>query len=124
MLEARVKQLQNQAHSDFSYNKSLNARLVPFLKKEVTEKEDDDDEEDQQAWPSGSNDDNGPVSPIRYPRVTRWFKCPICLSHLYQYKNSLFGHIENFIMEESSTHEVVEHHCQLNRLHEATMSDL
>jgi hypothetical protein len=49
MLEARVKQLQNQARSDFSYNKSLNARLVPFLKKEVTEKEDDDDEEDQQA---------------------------------------------------------------------------
>jgi hypothetical protein len=84
MLEARVKQLQNQARSDFSYNKSLNERLVPFLKKEVTEKEEDDDEEDQQAWPSGNNDDNGPVSPIRYPRVKRWFKCPfasaICIS--------------------------------------------
>jgi hypothetical protein len=53
--------LQNQAHRDFSYNKSLNARLVPFLRKEaakkaaaekeavekeVTEKEDDGDEED------------------------------------------------------------------------------
>jgi hypothetical protein len=61
MLEARIKQLQNQAHRDFSYNKSLNARLVPFLRKEavkkaaaekeavekeVTEKEDDGDEED------------------------------------------------------------------------------
>jgi hypothetical protein len=54
MLEARVKQLQNQARRDFSYNESLNARLVPFLRKEVTEneaveKEDDNDEEDQQA---------------------------------------------------------------------------
>jgi hypothetical protein len=64
MLEARVKQLQNQAHRDFSYNESLNAWLVPFqrkeeakkeaaekeaTKKEVGEKEDDDDEEDQQA---------------------------------------------------------------------------
>jgi hypothetical protein len=45
------------------YNKSLNARLVPFLRKEVAEKEDDDDEEDQQAWPSGSSDDDGLISP-------------------------------------------------------------
>jgi hypothetical protein len=54
MLEVRVKQLQNQAHRDFSYNKSLNVRIVPFLRKEVAEKEaaekeDDDDEEDQLA---------------------------------------------------------------------------
>jgi hypothetical protein len=51
MLEARVKQLQNQAHRDFSYNESLNASLVPFLRKEATkkeaaEKENDDEEED------------------------------------------------------------------------------
>jgi hypothetical protein len=39
MLEARVKQLQNQAHRDFSYNESLDARLVPFLRKEAVEKE-------------------------------------------------------------------------------------
>jgi hypothetical protein len=57
MLEERVKQLQNQACRDFSYNESLNAMLVPFLRKEAAEKEavekeavekeDNDDEEDQ-----------------------------------------------------------------------------
>jgi hypothetical protein len=58
MLEMRVKQMQNQARRDFSYNKSLNARLVPFLRKEAVEKEDDDNnKEDQHAWPSGSNND-------------------------------------------------------------------
>jgi hypothetical protein len=56
MLEASVKQLENQAREDFRYKESLKARLVPFLmkeaaekeaaEKEVTEKEDDDDEED------------------------------------------------------------------------------
>jgi hypothetical protein len=56
MLETRVKQLQNQARWDFSYNESLNARLVPFLRKEAAEKEDDDDEEDHQVCPSGSSD--------------------------------------------------------------------
>jgi hypothetical protein len=53
MLEARVKQLENQACEDFRYNESLKARLVPFMRKEVVEKEvakeDDDDEEDQLA---------------------------------------------------------------------------
>jgi hypothetical protein len=49
MLEARVKQLQKQAREDFRYNKSLKARLVPFLRKEAGEKEEDDDEEDQHA---------------------------------------------------------------------------
>jgi hypothetical protein len=64
MLEARVKQLQNQARKDFRYNESLKARLVPFLRKEaakkeaaekeaiekeVTKKEEDDVEEDQHA---------------------------------------------------------------------------
>jgi hypothetical protein len=33
MLEARVKQLENQAREDFRYNESLKARLVPFLRK-------------------------------------------------------------------------------------------
>jgi hypothetical protein len=54
MLEARVKQLENQAREDFRYNESLKVKLVPFLRKEAaeketTEKEEDDnnDEEDQ-----------------------------------------------------------------------------
>ncbi len=92
--------------------------------KEAAEKEDDKEEEDQSWRPSGSNDDNGPVNPIRFPRFNRWFKCPICFNHLYQHKNSLFSHIKNFIMEELSTPGVVEQHHQLNRLLEATMSDL
>jgi hypothetical protein len=119
MLEVRAKQLQNQARRDFSYKESLNARPVPFLRKEAAEKEDDDDEEDQQAWPSGSSDEDGP---IRFSRVKYWFKCP-CLNHLYQHKNSLLCHIKNFIMEELSTLDMVEQHRQLNRLLEATMSD-
>jgi hypothetical protein len=92
--------------------------------KVAAEKEDDNDEEDQQDWPSGSSDNDGPISPIRFLRVKHWFKCPICLNHLYQHKNSLFSHIKNFIMEELSTPDVVEQHHQLNRLLEATMSDL
>jgi hypothetical protein len=68
MLEARVKQLQNQARRDFRYNESFNTRLVPFLRKEAAEKEDDDNEEDQQAWPSGNSDDDGPVSPSDFPK--------------------------------------------------------
>jgi hypothetical protein len=39
MLEARVKQLEKQAHEDFRYNESLLARLTPFLRKEAVEKE-------------------------------------------------------------------------------------
>jgi hypothetical protein len=39
MLEARVKQLEKQAHEDFWYNESLLARLTPFLRKEAVEKE-------------------------------------------------------------------------------------
>jgi hypothetical protein len=64
MLEARVKQLENQPREDFRYNKSLKARLVPFLRKkavekevaensvaekDAAEKEDDNDGEDHQA---------------------------------------------------------------------------
>jgi hypothetical protein len=82
MFEARVKH--------FRYNESLMARLIAFLRKEATEKEatkkemvekeDNDDEEDQQVWPSGCSNDDGPISPIRFPRVKHWFKCPICIS--------------------------------------------
>jgi hypothetical protein len=67
MLDAWVKQLE---------------RLVPFMRKEAVEKEaaekeDDNDEDDQQ---SGSSDDNGPVSTIRFPRIKCWLKCPICVN--------------------------------------------
>jgi hypothetical protein len=143
MLEARVKQLQNQARRDFSYNESLNARLVPFLKKEAVEKEDDDndeedqqawplgssddkkeaaekedddDEEDQQAWPSGSSDDDGPVSPIRSPRGMRWLKCPICLNYLYEHKNGLLFHVKSFIKDAMSPSDVVQQYLHLSRL--------
>jgi hypothetical protein len=120
--------LQIQAHEDFKYSESLKARLVPFLRKEVAEKEavekeEDDDEEHQQAWPSRSSDDDGPISPIRFLGVNRWFKCSICLKHLYQHKNSLLSHIKNFIMEELLTLDMVEQHHQLNMLLKATMSD-
>jgi hypothetical protein len=43
--------------------------------KEVAEKETTENDVDQWAWPSGSSDDDGPVSPIRFPRVKHWFKC-------------------------------------------------
>jgi hypothetical protein len=39
MLEARVKQLEKQARVDFRYSESLLARLAPFLRKEVAERE-------------------------------------------------------------------------------------
>jgi t-SNARE complex subunit (syntaxin) len=93
MLEARVQELE---------------RLIPFLrkeavKKEAAEKEDnDDEEEDMEAWPSGSSDDDDPVSPIRFSRVKRWFKCPICFNYLYEHKNTLLFHIKNFIKDETS----------------------
>jgi hypothetical protein len=121
MLEARVKELQNQAHKDSTHNESLNARLVHFLRKEATKKEvaekeaaeneaaekeaaeeDDDDKEDQQALPSGCSDNDIPVSPIRFPRVMCWLKRPICLNYLYEHKNGLLFHIKNFIKDEMS----------------------
>jgi hypothetical protein len=89
----------------------------------VTEKDDDNEEEDQ-SWPSGSSDDNGPVSPIRFPKVKRWFKCPICLNDLYQYKNSLFFDIEYLMMDGFLKPDMVEQYCQLNRLIEASICDL
>jgi hypothetical protein len=82
------------------------ARLIPFLRKEATKKEavkkkdDNDDDEDQEALPSGSSDADGPVSPIRFPRVKHWFKCPICFNYLYEHKNNFLFYIENFIKDE------------------------
>jgi hypothetical protein len=134
MLEARVKQLENQACEDFRYNESLKARLVLFLRKEAAEKEaaekeatekdaaemeaveKEDDEEDQQAWPSRSSDDDDPISPIRFPRVMRWLKCPICLNYLYKHKNGFLFHIESFIKDAMSPPDVVEQHLHLSRL--------
>jgi hypothetical protein len=105
MLEARVKELRNQAYTNSTQNESLNARLVHFLRKEVAEKEaaekgaaeeDDDKEEDQQALPSGS-------SPIRFSRGMCLLKCPSYLNYLYKHKNGLLFHIESFIYDEIST---------------------
>jgi hypothetical protein len=103
-------------------------RIMPFLKKEVAEKEaakkeavekeaakkeaiekeDDEEEEDQQAYPSESSDDDCSVSLIRFPIVMHWSKCPICLNHMYQQLNSLFFHIKYFITDELSMPNVVE----------------
>jgi hypothetical protein len=109
--------LQNQVDRDFSYNESLNRRLDTFWRKEANEKEEgDEEEEDQQALPSGSSDDDGPVSPIRFPKVKRWLKCPICLNYLYENKNGLLFHIESFIKDEMSPPDLVEQHLHLSRL--------
>jgi hypothetical protein len=111
MLEDRVKQLQNHVDRDFSHNEFLNRRHDTFRRKEAVEKEvaekeaaeeDDNEEEDQQALPLGSSDDDGPISPIRLPRVKHWLKCPICLNYLYEHKNGLLFHIESFIKDEMS----------------------
>jgi hypothetical protein len=63
-------------------------RLVPFVRKEAAEKEvakdaaekeatereaaekEDDADEEDQAWTSGSIDDDDPISPIRFLRVS------------------------------------------------------
>jgi hypothetical protein len=125
MLEARAKQLQIQARRDFTYNKFLNARLDTFLRKKAVEKEaaekeateeDDDKEEDQQAWPSGSSNADGPISLIRFPRVMRWLKCPICLNYLYEHKNGLLFYTESFIKDAMSPLDVVKQHLHLSRL--------
>jgi hypothetical protein len=101
MLETRVKELRNQAHRDSTHNESLNARLFHFPRKEADE-EDDDDEEDQHALPSGSSDNDGLVSPIRFSRVMRWLKHLIYLNYFYEHKNGLLFHIESFIKDEIS----------------------
>jgi hypothetical protein len=98
----------------------LNRRLDTFRRKEAVEKEaaeeDDEEEEDQQVLPLGSNNDDGPISPIRFPRVMRWLKCPICLNYLYEHKNGLLFHIECFIKDEMSSLNLVEQHLHLSRL--------
>jgi hypothetical protein len=140
MLEAKVKQLQNQAHRDFTYNESLNRRLDTFWKKEAAKKEaaekeaaekeaiekeaaekevteeDDDKEDDQHALPSGSSDDEIPISPIRFSRIMHWLKCPICLNYLYEHKNGLLFHIKSFIKDEMSPPDVVEQHLHHSKL--------
>jgi hypothetical protein len=84
MLEERVKELQNQVDEDSRHNESLNRRLDTFRKKEAAEKEATEkeatEEEDQKVLPPGSSDDDDPISPIRFPRVMHWLKCPICLN--------------------------------------------
>jgi hypothetical protein len=103
--------LQNQVDGHFRHIESLNTRLDTFRRKDAAEKEtaekeaakeDDGDEEDQQVLPPRSSDDDDPVSPIRFPSVMRWLKCPICLNYLYEHKNSLLFHIESFIKDEMS----------------------
>jgi hypothetical protein len=88
--------------------------------KEAAEKEaveeEDDEEEDQQVLPPGSSDDDDPVSPIRFPRIMRWLKCPICLNYLYEHKNGFLFHIECFIKDEMSSLNLVEQHLHLSRL--------
>jgi hypothetical protein len=92
------------------------------VEKEAAEKE-DEEEEDQPWRPSGSSNDEGPISPIRFSRVKRWFKCLICFNHLYQHKNNLFCHIKYMMMDEFFTPDVVEQHSQLNRWIEAAICD-
>jgi hypothetical protein len=142
MLEERVKQLQNQVDKDFSCIESLNRMLDTFRRKEAAEKEvaekevakkeaakkeaaekevaeeDDNEEEDQQTLPPGSSDDDGPISPIRFPRVKCWLNCPICLNYLYEHKNGLIFHIESFIKDEMSPPppDQVEQHLHLSML--------
>jgi hypothetical protein len=79
--------------------------------KEVTEKHDDDVEEDQSWRPSGSSDDDGPISTITFVGVKCWSKCPISFIHLYQHTNSLFFHIKYMMMDGFSTPNMVEQHC-------------
>jgi hypothetical protein len=94
MLQTRVQISEKQLEKDFRHNESLMARLIPILRKEAAEKDDDEEEEeDKEAWPSRSSDNNSPVSPIRFPRVKCWFKCPTCLNYLYVHKNNFLFHV-------------------------------
>jgi hypothetical protein len=56
-----------------------------------------------------------PHQPIKFPRVMRWLKCPICLNYLYEHKNGLLFHIESLIKDAISLPDVVEH-LHLSRL--------
>jgi hypothetical protein len=57
----------------------------------------------------GSSDDDS-VSPIKFLRVKHWFKSPICFNYLYEHKNGLPFHIENFIKDEMSSDMIKQHH--------------
>jgi flagellar biosynthesis GTPase FlhF len=119
MLEVRVKQLEKQAaekeaakeaaEKEVAEKKAAGKGAVEkeASEKEAVEKEDEEEEEDQSWRPSGSNDNDGHISPIKFPRVKRWFKCPICFNHLYQHKNSLFFHINYMMMDEFSMRDMV-----------------
>jgi hypothetical protein len=86
----------------------------------------DDDEEDQKAWPSGSRDNeyNSDEGPMRFTKVKRWFKCPICLREMYEHRNSVLFRIHIFIIEKMGLSNVVEPHCLLSRLLDAHKRDL
>jgi hypothetical protein len=122
--------LQNQVDRDFSCNESMNRSLDTFQRKEAAEKEaikkeaaekeaaeeDGDKEEDQQALPPGTSDDDGPINPIKFPRVKHWFKCPICLNYLYEHKNGLLFDIKSFLKDEMSPLDLVKIYLHLSRL--------
>jgi hypothetical protein len=127
----RVKQLEKQAAEKEAGKEAAEKEAAEkeavekkAVEKEAAEKEDGEEEEDQYWRPSRRSNDDDPVSPIRFLRIKRWFKCPICFNHLYQHKNSLFFHIKYMMMDEFSTPDMVEQHCQLNRLIEAAICDL
>jgi hypothetical protein len=50
MLEVRVKKLEKQARLEFRYNKTLLARLLPFLRKEAAKKEATEKEAVRRRW--------------------------------------------------------------------------
>jgi hypothetical protein len=116
MFKVRVKQWGKQA----TEKEAAKETAV----KEAAEKDDDEEDEDKSWWTSGSSDDDGPIRPIRFPRVKHWFKCPICLNHLYQHKNSFFFHIKYMMVDEFLMPDVVEQHRQLSRLIEGAICDL
>jgi flagellar biosynthesis GTPase FlhF len=120
MLDVRVKQLEKQvvekeaakeaaekevAKKEAARKEATEKEMVEkeVAEKEAAKKEDNDEVEDQSWQPSGSSEDDGPVDPIRFSRVKRWCKCPICFNHLYQHKNSLFFHIKYMMMGEFLT---------------------
>jgi hypothetical protein len=130
MLEVRVKQLEKEAAEKEVTKEAPEKEAAEHEatekeagEKEVTEKEDDEEEEDQSWRPSRSRDDDGPINPIKFPRVKHWLKCPIYFNHLYQHKNNLFFHIKYMMLDEFLMPGVVEQHRQLNRLIEVAIFD-
>jgi flagellar biosynthesis GTPase FlhF len=135
MLEVRVKQLEKQAAEKEAAKEVAEKEAVEkeaarkeaakmeasekeaaekeVVEKEAVETEDNEEEEDPSWQPSESSDDDSPIC----------FRCPICFSHLYQHKNSLFFHIKYMITDEFSPPNVVERQRQLNMLIEAAICD-